>query len=73
MIAVYVKPETLTVGRYDKARKGLRGLWGKLWRGASITPVLGKTATSWSSRCRIAQGSYDAFGKLLMPVLQEVG
>jgi hypothetical protein len=72
MIAVYVKPESLTVEQYDKARAGLDASGARVEnrRHHSCIGEAGHLAVFeiWES-----QEDYEAFSKFLLPVLQEVG
>src|ERR1700683_5210884 len=72
VIAVYVKPETLTLEHYNKARKGLDASRANM-EGRKHHSCFGEDGQLmvfdiWDSR-----ENYDAFGAFLMPVLQEVG
>jgi hypothetical protein len=72
VIAVYVRPESLTTEQYNKARKGLdksgANLDGRMHH--SCFGVDGQLAVYevWES-----EEKYEAFTKFLLPVLQEVG
>jgi hypothetical protein len=72
VIAVYVKPEALTIDQYNKARKGLDA------SGADVTGRKHHSCFGDDGQLMVfeiwdSQENYDAFGKFLMPVLQEVG
>ena len=71
MIAVYVKPETLTVEQYNKARKGLDDSGANL-DGRKHHSCFGEDGQLMVFEIWDFQESYDAFGKFLMPT-QEVG
>jgi hypothetical protein len=72
MIAVYVKPESLTVEQYNLARKGLESSGANL-KGRKHHSCFGEDGQLMVFEIWDSQESYDAFGKFLMPVLQEVG
>ncbi len=72
MIAVYVKPETLTVDQYNKARKALETSGANL-AGRKHHSCFGEDGQLMVFEIWDSQESYDAFGKFLMPILQEVG
>ena len=72
MIAVYVKPETLTLEQYDKARKGLAASGANLGARKHHS-CFGEDGQLMVFEIWDSQESYDAFAKVLMPVLQEVG
>ena len=72
MIAVYVKPETLTVEQYSKARKGLEGS-GANMAGRKHHSCFGEDGQLAVFEIWDSQQSYDAFAKFLMPILQDVG
>ena len=71
MIAVYVMPESLTTEQYNKAHP--LKLPTPTSTDASTTPALEKKEGSLCMKIWDAQEAYDAFGKFLMPVLQEAG
>jgi hypothetical protein len=72
MIAVYVRPESLTAEQYNKARKGLddsgANLDGRLHHSCFGEDGHLAVYEIWES-----QEKYEAFTKFLLPVLQEVG
>ena len=72
MIAVYVKPETLTVEKYNRARKGLEAS-GANMDGRKHHSCFGDDGQLMVFEIWDSQENYDAFGKFLMPVLQDVG
>ena len=72
MIAVYVKPEALTIDQYNKARKGLDAS-GADMTGRKHHSCFGEDGQLMVFEIWDSQENYDAFGKFLMPVLQEVG
>jgi hypothetical protein len=72
VIAVYVKPETLSVEQYNQARKGLEAS-GANMEGRKHHSCFGEDGQLMVFEVWDSQQSYDAFGKFLMPVLQEVG
>ncbi len=72
MIAVYVKPEKLTVEQYNKARKGLDAS-GANMEGRKHHSCFGEDGQLMVFEIWDSQASYDAFGKHLGPVLQDVG
>ncbi|HXN61407.1 MAG TPA: hypothetical protein VN886_13235 [Acidimicrobiales bacterium] len=72
MIAVYVKPESLTVEQYNKARKGLDAS-GANMKGRKHHSCFGEDGQLMVFEIWDSQENYDAFGKFLMPVLSEVG
>ena len=72
MIAVYVKPEALTIDQYNKARKGLDASGANL-TGRKHHSCFGEDGQLMVFEIWDSQENYDAFGKFLMPVLQEVG
>jgi hypothetical protein len=72
VIAVYVKPETLTLEQYNKARKGLDDSGANL-EGRKHHSCFGEDGQLMVFEIWDSKESYDAFGKFLMPVLQEVG
>ena len=65
MIAVYVKPEALTVEQYNKARKG-RTLLEQMWRGARHHSCFGEDGQLMVYEIWDSQENYHAFGKFLM-------
>ena len=72
MIAVYVRPESLTVEQYDKARAGLDA------SGASTTSRKHHSCFGEDGHLAVfeiweSQQDYEAFGRFLLPVLREVG
>ena len=72
MIAVYVKPESLTVEQYNKARKGLEASGANI-DGRKHHSCFGEDGQLMVFEIWDSQENYDAFGKFLMPVLQDVG
>jgi hypothetical protein len=72
VIAVYVKPEKLTLEQYNKARKGLESS-GANMEGRKHHSCFGEDGQLMVFEIWESKESYDAFGKFLMPVLQEVG
>ncbi len=72
MIAVYVKPEALTVEQYNEARKGLAASDANM-EGRKHHSCFGEDGQLMVFEIWDSQENYDAFGKFLMPVLQEVG
>jgi hypothetical protein len=72
VIAVYVKPESLTLEQYNQARKGLDASGANL-DGRKHHSCFGEDGQLMVFEIWDSQESYDAFGKFLMPVLQEVG
>ena len=63
MIAVYVKPETLTVEQYNKARKGLEGS-GANMAGRKHHSCFGEDGQLAVFEIWDSQQSYDAFGQV---------
>jgi hypothetical protein len=72
VIAVYVKPEKLTVEQYTQARKGLDAS-GADTGGRKHHSCFGEEGQLMVFEIWESQDNYDAFVKFLMPVLQEVG
>jgi hypothetical protein len=72
VIAVYVKPEALTIDQYNKARKGLDASGANL-TGRKHHSCFGEDGQLMVFEIWDTQENYDAFGQFLMPVLQEVG
>ncbi len=72
MIAIYVKPESLTIDQYNQARKGLEAS-GANMDGRKHHSCFGEDGQLMVFEIWDSQENYDAFGKFLMPVLQEVG
>ncbi len=72
MIAVYVKPEKLTVEQYNKARKDLDAS-GANMEGRKHHSCFGEDGQLMVFEIWDSKESYDAFGKFLMPILQEAG
>jgi hypothetical protein len=72
VIAVYVKPETLTIEQYNQARKGLEAS-GANMDGRKHHSCFGEDGQLMVFEIWDSQENYEAFGKFLMPVLQEVG
>lgn len=72
MIAIYVKPESLTVEQYNQARKGLEAS-GANTDGRKHHSCFGEDGQLMVFEIWDSQENYDAFAKFLMPVLQEVG
>ena len=72
MIAVYVKPETLSVEQYNKARKGLDAS-GANMEGRKHHSCFGEDGQLMVFEIWDSQESYDAFSKFLIPILQEIG
>ena len=72
MIAVYVKPETLTVEQYNKARQGLDASGANL-DGRKHHSCFGEDGQLMVFEIWDSQESYDAFATFLMPVLKEIG
>jgi hypothetical protein len=72
MIAVYVRPESLTIEQYDKARAGLEA------SGASVENRRHHSCFGEDGQLAVFEiwespEDYEAFGRFLLPVLQEVG
>jgi hypothetical protein len=72
VIAVYVKPESLTLEQYNKARKGLEASGANI-DGRKHHSCFGEDGQLMVFEIWDSQKNYDAFGKFLMPVLQDVG
>ena len=72
MIAVYVKPESLTLEQYNQARKSLDAS-GANMDGRKHHSCFGEDGQLMVFEIWDSQENYDAFGKFLMPVLQDVG
>jgi hypothetical protein len=72
VIAVYVKPEALTIEQYNQARKGLEAS-GANMDGRKHHSCFGEDGQLMVFEIWDSQDNYEAFGKFLMPVLQEVG
>jgi hypothetical protein len=72
MIAVYVKPDALTVEQYNKAVKAL-GASGANLQGRKHHSCFGEDGQLMVFEIWDSQESYDAFTKFLVPVLQEIG
>jgi hypothetical protein len=72
VIAVYVKPDTLTIDQYNQARKGLEAS-GANTTGRKHHSCFGEDGQLMVFEIWDSQENYEAFGKFLMPVLQEVG
>jgi hypothetical protein len=72
VIAVYVKPESLTLEQYNKARKGLEASGANI-DGRKHHSCFGEDGQLMVFEIWDSQANYDAFGKFLMPVLQDVG
>jgi hypothetical protein len=72
VIAVYVKPEKLTIEQYNRARKGLDAS-GADMDGRKHHSCFGEDGQLMVFEIWDSQENYDAFGKFLIPVLQEVG
>ena len=72
MIAVYVKPESLTLEQYNKARKGLEASGANI-DGRKHHSCFGEDGQLMVFEIWDSQENYDAFGKFLMPVLQDLG
>ena len=72
MIAVYVKPESLTIDQYNKARKGLESS-GANMEGRKHHSCFGEDGQLMVFEIWDSQENYDAFVKFLIPVLQEGG
>jgi hypothetical protein len=72
MIAVYVRPEKLTLEQYNQARKGLDASGANV-EGRKHHSCFGKDGELMVFEIWDSQASYDAFGEYLRPVLQEVG
>jgi hypothetical protein len=72
MIAVYVKPDSLTVEQYNKAREGLKTSGADL-SGRTHHSCFGEDGQLMVFEIWDSQDSYDAFSKFLMPILQEIG
>jgi hypothetical protein len=72
VIAVYVKPKTLTLEQYNKARKDLEAA-GANMDGRKHHSCFGEDGQLMVFEIWDSQENYDAFGKFLMPVLQDVG
>ena len=70
MIAVYVRPESLTIEQYNKARAGLSKANIDGRKHHSCFGEDGQLAVYeiWES-----QEAYEAFAQFLVPVLQEAG
>jgi hypothetical protein len=72
VIAVCVKPETLTVEQYKKARKG-SGASGANMDGRKHHSCFGEDGQLMVLEIWESEERYNAFGQFLMPVLQEAG
>jgi hypothetical protein len=72
VIAVYVRPEALTVEQYNKARKDLDAS-GASMEGRKHHSCFGEDGQLMVFEIWDSKESYDAFGKFLMPILQEAG
>jgi hypothetical protein len=72
VIAVYVKPEALTIDQYNDARKGLDAS-GADMTGRKHHSCFGEDGQLMVFEIWDSQENYEDFGKFLMPVLQEVG
>ncbi len=72
MIAVYVKPESLSVEQYNQARKGLAASEANM-DGRKHHSCFGEDGQLMVFEIWDSQENYDAFVKFLVPVLQEVG
>jgi hypothetical protein len=72
VIAVYVRPEALTIDQYNQARKGLEAS-GADMTGRKHHSCFGEEGQLMVFEIWDSQQNYEAFGKFLMPILQEVG
>jgi hypothetical protein len=72
MIAVYVKPDALTVEQYNKAGAALNASGANL-EGRKHHSCFGEDGQLMVFEIWDSQKSYDAFSKFLMPILQENG
>ena len=72
MIGVYVKPESLTVEQYNKARKSLDGSGANI-EGRKHHSCFGEDGQLAVFEIWDSQESYDAFTKFLVPILKEGG
>jgi hypothetical protein len=72
MIAVYARPEALTIEQYNQARKGLEAS-GADMTGRKHHSCFGEEGQLMVFEIWDSQENYDAFAKFLMPVLEEVG
>ena len=72
MIAVYVKPDALTVEQYNKAVEALDASGANL-EGRKHHSCFGEDGQLMVFEIWDSQESYDAFSKFLMPILQEIG
>ncbi len=70
MIAVYVMPESLTKEQYNKAREALAATDAN-FDGRKHHSCIGEEGKLAVYEIWESQEAYDAFGKFLMPVLQE--
>ncbi len=72
MIAVYVKPESLSVEQYNQARKELAATEANI-DGRKHHSCFGEDGQLMVFEIWDSQENYDAFVKFLVPVLQEGG
>jgi hypothetical protein len=72
MIAVYVRPESLTAEQYNKAREGLDASGANL-DGRMHHSCFGEDGQLAVYEIWESGEKYEAFTKYLIPVLQEVG
>jgi hypothetical protein len=72
MIAVYVRPESMTAEQYNKARAGLDAA-GANFDGRKHHSCFGEEGQLAVYEIWESKEKYEAFGKYLMPVLQDVG
>jgi hypothetical protein len=72
MIAVYVMPESLTKEQYNKARVALDATDAN-FDGRKHHSCIGEEGKLAVYEIWESQEAYEAFGKFLMPVLQEIG
>ena len=72
MIAVYVKPESLTIEQYNQARKGLEAS-GANMEGRKHHSCFGEEGQLAVFEIWDSPEAYEAFSKFLIPVLQEIG
>ena len=72
MIAVYVKPDALTVEQYNKAGAALNASGANL-EGRKHHSCFGEDGQLMVFEIWDSQEAYDAFTAYLRPVLQEIG
>ena len=72
MIAVYVKPETMTAEQYNKAREALQATDSSI-EGRRHHSCFGEDGQLSVFEIWESQEAYDAFVPFLVPVLQSLG